>query len=69
MRFVINGGAIVVMTVVGFVTTCAVLLVEETRVPEENPVASHRQTLSNNVVLSTPPISGIQTHKFSGDRY
>jgi len=31
-------------------------LVEETRVPEENhrPVASHCQTLSHNVVLSTP---------------
>jgi hypothetical protein len=34
----------------------SVLLVEETGVPGENyqPVASHRQTLSNNVVLSTP---------------
>jgi hypothetical protein len=33
-----------------------VLLVEETRVPVENhrPAASHWQTLSHNVVLSTP---------------
>ena len=33
-----------------------VLLVEETRVPRENyrPVASHWQTLSHNVVSSTP---------------
>jgi hypothetical protein len=34
----------------------SVLLVEEIRVPEENhwPVISHGQTLSHNVVLSTP---------------
>ena len=34
----------------------SVLLVEETGVPRENlrPVASHRQTLSHNVVSSTP---------------
>jgi len=34
----------------------SVLLVEETGVPGENnrPVASHQQTLSNNVVSSTP---------------
>ena len=46
-----------------------VLLVEETRVPRENyrPVASHWQTLSHNVVLSTPQLSGIRTHNFSGD--
>jgi hypothetical protein len=33
----------------------SVLLVEETRVPGENhrPAASHRQTLSHNVVSST----------------
>ena len=34
----------------------SVLLMEETRVPGENhrPAASHWQTLSHNVVLSTP---------------
>jgi len=34
----------------------SVLLVEETRVPRENywPVTSHWQTLSHNVVSSTP---------------
>jgi hypothetical protein len=34
----------------------SVLLVEETGVPRENhrPVASHGQTLSHNVVSSTP---------------
>jgi hypothetical protein len=39
-------------------------------VPEENhrPVASHWQTLSHNVVSSTPRLSGIRTHNFSGDR-
>jgi hypothetical protein len=39
----------------------SVLLMEETGVPEENyrPAASHRQTLSHNVVLSTPHLSEI----------
>ena len=39
----------------------SVLLVEETRVPGENqrPVASHWQTLSHNVVSSTPGLSGV----------
>ena len=34
----------------------SVLLMEETGVPGENhrPVASHSQTLSHNIVLSTP---------------
>jgi hypothetical protein len=47
------------------------LLVEETRVPGENhqPVASHWQTLSHNVISSTPRLSGIRTHNVSGDRY
>jgi len=46
-----------------------VLLVEETRVPRENhsPVASHWQTLSHNVVSSTPQLSGIRTYNFSGN--
>ena len=49
----------------------SVLLVEETRVPGEDhrPAASHRQTLSHNVVSSTPHMSGIQTHNVSGDRH
>jgi hypothetical protein len=49
----------------------SVLLVEETRVLWENhrPVASHWQTLSHNVVLSKPRLSGIQTHNVSGDRH
>jgi len=36
----------------------SVLLVEETQVCRENhrPVASHRQTLSHNVVSSTPKV-------------
>ena len=42
----------------------SVLLVEETGVPGENHrhVASHRQTLSHNVVSSTPRLSGVRTH-------
>ena len=41
---------------ISFILWRTVLLVEETRVPGENhgPVASHRQTLSHNVVLSIP---------------
>jgi len=38
------------------ISWCSVLLVEEIAVPEENhrPAASHCQTLSHNVVSSTP---------------
>jgi hypothetical protein len=45
-------------------------LVEETGVPGENhqPATSHWQTLSHNVVLRTPRLSGILTHNVSGDR-
>jgi len=44
-----------------------VLLVEETG-ENHRPAVSPRQTLSHNVVSSTPHLSGIQTHNFSGDR-
>ena len=49
----------------------SVLLVEETRIPGENhrPVVSHWQTLSHNVVSSTPSLSGIRTHNVSGDEH
>jgi hypothetical protein len=49
----------------------SVLLVEETEVPGENhrPAASHRQTLSDNVVWSTLRLSGIRTHNVGGDRH
>jgi hypothetical protein len=42
----------------------SVLLAEETGVPGLNhrPAARHFQTLSHNVVLSTPHLSGIRTH-------
>ena len=41
---------------ISFISWRSVLLVEETGVPGENyrPVASHKQTLSHNVVSSTP---------------
>jgi hypothetical protein len=44
---------------------------EETRVHGENyrPAASHCQTLSHNVVLSTPRLNRIRTHNVSGDRH
>jgi hypothetical protein len=47
----------------------SVLLVEETGVPGETHqhAASHSQTLSHNVVWSTPRLSGIRTH-VSGNR-
>jgi hypothetical protein len=46
----------------------SVLFVEETG---ENhwPVASHWQTLSRNVVSSTPHLGRIQTRNVSGDRH
>jgi len=46
----------------------SVLLVEESGVPGKN----HRQTLSHNVVSSTPcglAMSWIRTHNVSGDRH
>ena len=48
-----------------------VFLVVEIEVSEENhqPAASHWQTLSHNVVSSTPCLSGIQTYKVCGDMY
>ena len=48
-----------------------VLLVADTGVPGENhqTVASHWQTVSHNVVSSTPLLSRIQTHNVSDDRY
>ena len=49
----------------------SVLLVEEIGIFGENhwPVASHWQTLSHNVVPSTPHLSGIRTDNVSGDRH
>ena len=49
----------------------SVLLVEETEVLEENllPVASHRQTLSHNVVSCTPRLSGTRAHNVIGDSH
>jgi hypothetical protein len=49
----------------------SILLVDETGVPRENhrPVAKHWQTLSHNVVSSTPRLSGIQTHNVNGNRH
>jgi hypothetical protein len=48
---------------------CSVLLFEETGVPRENhrPVASYLQTVSHNVVSSTPRLSGIRTHNVISD--
>jgi hypothetical protein len=49
----------------------SVLLVEETGVPGENhrSVASHWQTWSDNVVSSTPRLSGVQTHNVNVKKY
>jgi hypothetical protein len=49
----------------------SVLLAEETGVARENhwTVASHWQTLSHNVVSSTPCMIGSRTNNISGDRH
>ena len=56
---------------ISVISWLSVLLVEETRVLGENhrPAASHQQTLSHNIVLSTPRLIGIQAHNVSGDRH
>ena len=48
----------------------SVLLIEKPEYPEKNhrPVASHLQSVSHNVVSSTPHLSGIRTHNVSNDR-
>jgi hypothetical protein len=48
----------------------SVIFVKESGVPGENhiPSTSHWQTLSDNVVSSTPRLSLIRTHNVSGDR-
>ena len=47
------------------------LLVEGIRVPGENhrPATTHCQTLSHNVVSSTPRLSWIRTHNVSSDMH
>jgi hypothetical protein len=54
---------------ISFISWRSVLLVEETVGPGENhrPVASHRQTLSHNVVHLA--LIEIRTHNISGDRH
>jgi hypothetical protein len=49
----------------------SVLLVEETVVTGEKPrpAVSHWKTSSHNVVLSSPRLSRVWTHSFSGDRH
>jgi len=49
----------------------SVWLLEESRVPWEKhqPVASHWQNLSHNVISSTPRPGGNQIHSFSVDRH
>jgi hypothetical protein len=53
---------------ISVISWLSVSLVEETGVPGENhrPATSHWQTLSRNVVLSTPGLSGIRSHNVSG---
>jgi hypothetical protein len=53
-----------------YISWWSVLSVKETGVPGEKhrPVASHWQTLSPNVVSSTPCHERVRTHNFSGHR-
>ena len=68
VRFIVFNGTFNNISVISW---RPVLLVEETGMPGENhqPVSSHWQTLSYNVVSSTSRLSGIQSHKVSGDRH
>ena len=49
----------------------SVLLVEVTGVPEGNhrPAANHWQTLSHNIVSSTPLLSQIRTHNVGSNMH
>ena len=62
---------VMVMTFNATFNNISVLMVQETGVSVENhrPVASHWQTLSHNVVSSTPRLSGTRTHNVSSDRH
>ena len=53
-----------------YLTWWSVLFMEETGVPREThwPAESHCQTLSHNVEICTPHLSGVRTHNFKGDR-
>ena len=55
---------------ISVISWLSVLLVEESGVPGENhrPGASHWQTLSNNVVSSSPRLTRIRANNVSGDR-
>ena len=70
-----GGGRIMVCNAtfnnISVISWWSVLLVEETRVSRENrrPVESHWQSLSHNVVSSTPRLRGIGTQNVSGDRH
>jgi len=70
-----RGGVVMVLNAIinniSVISWRSVLLMEETGVPRENhcPVVCHLQTLSHNVVSSTPRLSGIQTHNVNGDRH
>ena len=56
---------------ISVISWLSVLLVEETGVPGENqrPATSHWQTLSHNVISSTPRMSGTRTHNVSDERH
>ena len=58
---------------ISVISWLSVLLVKETGVPRENhrPATSHRQTLSYNIIMSTPCLSEVRTprnnHMFTID--
>ena len=56
---------------ISFISWQSVLLVKEIGVPGKNhrPAARYCQTLSHNVVSSTPRTSGIRTHNVSGNNH
>ena len=70
-KHVVMGYAIVFNTTfnnISVISWWSALLMEETGEAHWS-AASYCQTLSHNVVLSTPRLSGIRTHKVSGDMH
>ena len=53
---------------ISLISCRSVLLLEETG-ENHRPAAIHWQTLSHNVVSSTPRLIGFRIHNFNGDRY
>ena len=67
VRFVVFNAAFNNILVISW--RLVLLVKESTRKKNNQPVASHRQTLSHYVVSSTPRHERVWSHNFIGDRY